>query len=716
MPLRAPTHEPGGPGGYVITPGQSDLVAEMVGADPKDLGGCRLLQAGIDKSVVRATYQCGGGPAQVVLAHPSAADAPLGVVGELALVAGDPPPPPELVAALTARLRLYEGRWRWTAAAPKRTGELLSAPRRPPSPWPLLWVPLLPLAVLSLWRAFRRLGRADRLGLAALSAVALAARALYEHLPLNWREDFAGPADAVSAAPVRMGWGYGDLFAFLDQVVPVRSSAVFALDVLASTTFTVLVTAALLRASRRVDGIPRVVPWLFGVLVATDYALVCLGASSAVQNMAALAFAVGLAWFAEAMEQEDRRAVAWRLALSGYACALVGLTRPDLGPAVLLVPAYMGLRPREWLRPRTLAFLGVGLTAAIAAVALWASEGLSARVVPVTTQTVGDVLHHAASASPLGYHPTVIAALSLAALAYSLFVNRRWLPLFVGWFAMLLPRAASDFHGVAIGTRLVTLRYDILVLPVLLLWVALGVAALRYLARPLGARSGLWATALVVAALFVPRALPSMAPRVWTDRSQAEAEVQAEGLGLLGRLFPPTRLSLRAEYAFLRDNLSRLPQGASLLVVWASGVILEDETGRKTLVPPDLDLGLAPGYPLLLFDRRDIRWIVHVPTLEPDPLEAEATYYYRGPFCDVDPGRHIGGESPEAFQRRFGITQDRFDAFLARARDDCRREVDRVTRWVAEWEGPGLTIGYARLETDRVRLGLGLLAGPDARP
>ena len=719
----AAASEGGGPT-FVITPDQGELVSEMIAADVGSLGGCRLEQAGIDRSVIRGTWLCDGEPVRLTIEHPSVAIDPLRVTGELAIVAGDPPPPPALVDALATRLGQYAGRWHWTTVEPGIGGEASdSSLRHHPSPWPLLWIPLLPLALWALGRALRRLDVRDRWGLAAVSVAALVPRALYEHLPLNWRADYAGPTDAVSVARVRMVRGYGELFAWLDRLVPIRSATIFAVDVVASTVFVVLVTATLLRFARREGGISPVVAWLFGALAATDFGLVCLGASSALQNVAAMAFAVGLAWFGEAVLHREgggrARLAAAFLAMSAYACLLVGLTRPELGIYAALFPAILAFRREVWRRRETLVFLAVAAVAAGAAVAFWASEGLGATVVSPSLRTVRTVLDNALRVNPLGYHPLVVGALGLAALAGAVFRARRWLPLFVGYFVVVLPRAASDFYGDRIAAHLVHLRYDILVLPLVLLWMAVGGAMVWEILRErrlLGARRGVWASLLIVAVLVGPRLLSASTPGVWRQSDQQQAEVETQGAGLTGRLFPRTLLSVRAEYAFLRDNLAKIPPGGSILEVWTYGVVKDDARGESSVVPPDLDLGLAPAFPLLLFDRRDIRWVALLPTRPlPEPTESAGEYYYRGPFCDVDPDRHLGGESAEGFREKYGIDRGEVDAFLRRARDDCQREASRVTSWVAEWEGHVLTIGHARLGGDRLRLGLGRLGAEGGR-
>jgi tetratricopeptide (TPR) repeat protein len=119
----------------VIPPGREAAVERLLKGDGAVLpGGCRLSDAAIEESRVRATFACEAGPAAVVLRHPAGAAAGSPASASFALEVGEGVPRP-FVDGLVARLRAGEAGWTWQMVTPKEP------PPPPPEPEPTHWDP-----------------------------------------------------------------------------------------------------------------------------------------------------------------------------------------------------------------------------------------------------------------------------------------------------------------------------------------------------------------------------------------------------------------------------------------------------------------------------------------------------------------------------------------------------------------------------------------------
>lgn len=120
----------------VIPPGQEALIAQMLGKDVDLPGGCRWEGASIERSTVGSEYRCGSEPRHLTLCHPRAACAEnaAAITAQFALEGSLPP---ELLGAVSTRIREREGSFHWEEeAGPVFTGEGRpgSSARATPSP------------------------------------------------------------------------------------------------------------------------------------------------------------------------------------------------------------------------------------------------------------------------------------------------------------------------------------------------------------------------------------------------------------------------------------------------------------------------------------------------------------------------------------------------------------------------------------------------------
>jgi hypothetical protein len=96
---------------WVVPGGQEALVEQMLGAPPAP---CSFLGAAIDRSLVRARYQCADRPFVVELRHPS--EVPPGALRTQQFgIVVPPEAPPGFDAALAGTLRAHEAGFRWSS-------------------------------------------------------------------------------------------------------------------------------------------------------------------------------------------------------------------------------------------------------------------------------------------------------------------------------------------------------------------------------------------------------------------------------------------------------------------------------------------------------------------------------------------------------------------------------------------------------------------------
>lgn len=115
---------------YVITRDQEQTMGQLLGMDGAMLGGCRLDDAQIEQTHVRATYKCAGDKmAGIELHHPSSHVTVLAKTAQFVISSGEPAPPAGLVEDLAQRIRSKEASFAWKDPS---TGEVAPGTRRTP--------------------------------------------------------------------------------------------------------------------------------------------------------------------------------------------------------------------------------------------------------------------------------------------------------------------------------------------------------------------------------------------------------------------------------------------------------------------------------------------------------------------------------------------------------------------------------------------------------
>jgi hypothetical protein len=104
--------EPPGFSNPMIPPGQEDLLAEMLGRGAT-LAGCTLTSAGVDHTIVKATYACPEGEAVFELAHPGTAQRSAIQTAQFAITLQSGSPPHSLADALVSSIRTREDAFEW---------------------------------------------------------------------------------------------------------------------------------------------------------------------------------------------------------------------------------------------------------------------------------------------------------------------------------------------------------------------------------------------------------------------------------------------------------------------------------------------------------------------------------------------------------------------------------------------------------------------------
>jgi hypothetical protein len=97
----------------VITAGQEDLLAEMLGKGATLPDECKLAAGEVDHAIVRATYACPGGEVVFELRHPSTAPANATQTARFAMTLLRGSPPAGLADAVVSRVRSREATFEW---------------------------------------------------------------------------------------------------------------------------------------------------------------------------------------------------------------------------------------------------------------------------------------------------------------------------------------------------------------------------------------------------------------------------------------------------------------------------------------------------------------------------------------------------------------------------------------------------------------------------
>ena len=117
-PTLAAANEPAAGSEVVISPGQEELLAEMLGRGAILPGPCAFTGGQVDRAVVKSTYKCPAGEVVFELLHPSTAPATATRTSRFAIVLRSGSPPPGLMDALESRLRARESDFKWTSPSP----------------------------------------------------------------------------------------------------------------------------------------------------------------------------------------------------------------------------------------------------------------------------------------------------------------------------------------------------------------------------------------------------------------------------------------------------------------------------------------------------------------------------------------------------------------------------------------------------------------------
>jgi hypothetical protein len=96
----------------MIPPGEEELLAQMLGRGVT-LAGCNLTSAGVEHTIVKATYACSEGEAVFELTHPSTAPATAIQTAQFAITLQSGSPPRSLTDALVSLIRSREDAFEW---------------------------------------------------------------------------------------------------------------------------------------------------------------------------------------------------------------------------------------------------------------------------------------------------------------------------------------------------------------------------------------------------------------------------------------------------------------------------------------------------------------------------------------------------------------------------------------------------------------------------
>ncbi len=544
----------------------------------------------------------------------------------------------------------------------------------------LLYFSLIPLVLLAAARILRS-GAGEIALFGAFTAAAALLRMLHGSVTGCWYVDYLGPLNSTAAPEVHVLGGLTGLLRCLSFLAPVSPEAVFAASAVCSSLSVGFLVLALWRDQKRgLSSWPPYTILVWGVLLATDGTLTYLGASDAHHNVALLAFSLSLWWYGEALRDSgpDQKASTSLLPLFGvFLCsALVGLTRVELLASSVAIPFLLPASKRsyrEWRQVKALAALGLGMLLAWIVVSRRDPLGQIAMFHPRTlAQCIYGLFRQSlfrADFPPLLEGPSYPGAAFLVfLLGAARFGNWKHLGLAVIYTALILPKVLGGYETAWIGGFLDDAqRYNIILIPLALFICSAGIASLILLLRTRqppfkGARG--WAVAGVLAcsgailsryhhfeyyiigeavvlalvavggvyglAWFLERGFLSEGAR----RRCGAVALACAGVWLVTataawarREVPP--LPHQAEFAFLSQNLQRIPHGSTVVAVW-----LKSLNGRR-----DADTQLAVPHALLVHARPDLNWVAVMPG---EPLPAlRPLLYYKGASCSMDPAQGV---------------------------------------------------------------------------
>jgi len=99
--------------GYVIPPGQEELLLTMLGRGASLPDGCSLTDGRVEYRTVKATYACPLGDVVIALSHPETGTDTSTATERFALIVDSGSPPNSLIDALAANVRKQEGSFEW---------------------------------------------------------------------------------------------------------------------------------------------------------------------------------------------------------------------------------------------------------------------------------------------------------------------------------------------------------------------------------------------------------------------------------------------------------------------------------------------------------------------------------------------------------------------------------------------------------------------------
>ena len=106
----------------VITAGQDELLAAMLGKGATLPDHCELKDGQVERTTVKAIYACPGGEVVFQLTHPSNAPATAARTERFAIALVSGSPPAALAPALESLIRAKEGAFEWKSLQPPAEG------------------------------------------------------------------------------------------------------------------------------------------------------------------------------------------------------------------------------------------------------------------------------------------------------------------------------------------------------------------------------------------------------------------------------------------------------------------------------------------------------------------------------------------------------------------------------------------------------------------
>lgn len=163
-----------------------------------------------------------------------------------------------------------------------------------------------------------------------------------------------------------------------------------------------------------------------------------------------------------------------------------------------------------------------------------------------------------------------------------------------------------------------------------------------------------------------------------------------------GTWLPAQNFAFRQEFALLRDHIGQIEAGSKVIAVWVDNF---DEFG------PDLDVGLAPGHSLLLFERPDVTWFYA--NAERGVAE-NADYLYKSAVLSIDTARF---EDYADYFDDFEATPTGMHGKLASTRAMFDLLEAQTETWIYKETLPAKTF-YMPLRDGKINVGLAKLQGP----